>query len=265
MSMNGVFKRIFIVMLTIAISLLMSCIPQKRLILMQTKEVNDSTYARNFKGIDFGETTYTIQTDDYLYIEITSIDKKITEFFQPLTAINYITATNQALTGYRVEKDGTINLPYIGPVFVRGQTLKEVHETIKKVTDKYVDSARIEVKLINNTITVMGEVVQQGQFRLTKDKVAIFEAVGLAEGFTGYAKRNQVKVLRKEKGEWKLYIVDMNSGKLIGQRMFYVYPNDIVYVEPMKAKAIGLTPTFSLTILTTIITFFILIQSISSN
>jgi len=46
--------------------------------------------------------------------------------------------------------------------------------------------------------------------------------------------------------------------------MFFVYPNDVVYVEPMRAKAIGLTPTFSLTVITTVITFVVLVSSLSN-
>jgi polysaccharide export outer membrane protein len=59
-----------------------------------------------------------------------------------------------------------------------------------------------------------------------------------------------------------MYLVDISSGNLIGKRMFYVYPNDIIYAEPMRAKSIGITPTFSLAVLTTVVTFAILIVSL---
>jgi hypothetical protein len=44
--------------------------------------------------------------------------------------------------------------------------------------------------------------------------------------------------------------------------MFYVYPNDVIYAEPMKAKSIGITPTFSLAVLTTIVSFALLVTSL---
>jgi len=247
----------------IAIGLLVfSCIPQKRIALMQYEELIDSTYALTFDGTDKEDSIYTIQPNDYLYIDISSVEKEITEFFQPLTAINYITGTNQALTGYRVNDDGTIDFPYVGTIYLQGQTLRQARETIRKETSGVLGSARIEIKIINNTITLLGEVEKQGQYNVTKSKVNIYEAIGLAHGFTDYAKRNEVKVLRSENGVRKLYLVDMNDGRLIGKNMFYVFPNDIIYVEPMRAKAIGLTPTFSLSVLTTLITFFVLLQTV---
>jgi len=247
------------------ITIISSCIPQKKIILMQYDEMIDSTYALTFTGTEFEDTIYRIQPNDYLYINITSVEKEISTFFAPNTAINYITGTNQALTGYYVNDDGTIDFPYLGRVHLQGQTIREAVETLRTASKGFVKRARIEVKLINNTISVMGEVVKQGSYPITKTKLTIFEAITLAEGFTDYARRNRVKVQRNVDGKDKLYVVDMISGKLTGKRMFYVFPNDVIYVEPMKAKSIGLTPTFSLAILTSVATLLVLIITIVNN
>jgi len=221
-------------------------------------------YALTFEGTNYEDSVYRIQPNDYLYINITSVEKKITNFFEPVTAVNYITGENQSLTGYYVNDKGTIDFPYLGKIYLKGQTIEEAVETVRKESTKIIGNCRIEIRLINNTISVMGEVTKQGLFRITKSKVNIYEAITLANGFTDYAKRDQVKVLRTVRGAKTLYMVDLNNGKLIGDNMFYVYPNDVIYVEPMRAKAIGLTPTFSLSIITTLITFVVLVQSISN-
>jgi len=253
-----------VLIIIIIIASVSSCIPYKRVTLMQYDNLIDSTYALTFEGTELEDTIYRIQANDYLYINITSIDEEVTNIFQPNTAINYITGLNQALTGYYVNDDGTIDFPYIGKIYMKGQTVREAVETIKLATANYVDESKIEVKLINNTISVLGEVNKQGSYPITKTKLNIYEAITLAAGFTDYAKRNKVKVLRKVDGKNKLFLVDLNSGKLIGKNMFFVYPNDVIYVEPLRAKAIGVTPTFSLSIITTVITFYILISSLNN-
>lgn len=257
-------KRHFIIVISLTLILLSSCIPQKRLVLMQYDDIIDSTYALTFEGTNYEDSIYRIQINDYLYINITSIEKKITNFFEPVTAVNYISGENQALTGYMVNPDGAIDFPYLGKIYLQGQTLEEATETIRRASSAVVGTARIDIKLINNTISVLGEVEKQGLYRITKSKIDIYEAITLASGFTDYAKRDKVKVLRTVNGERKLFMVNLNDGRLISKRMFFVYPNDVVYVEPMRAKAIGLTPTFSLSIITTLVTMVVLIQSISN-
>jgi polysaccharide export outer membrane protein len=97
---------------------------------------------------------------------------------------------------------------------------------------------------------------------MTRNKLGIYEAITLASGLTDYAKRDKIKVLRTENGVRKMYVVDVKSGGQIGKNMFYVYPNDVIYAEPMRAKSIGVTPTFSLAVLTTIVSFAILVTTL---
>lgn len=250
---------VFIIFLIAAIS---SCIPQKRLVLMQYDQMIDSTYALTFEGTEFEENNYRIQVNDYLFISIKAVEGGITDIFTSNAAIYQTSGENQSLVGYYVNEDGTIDYPYLGRIYLKGQTLRESMETVKIASESLVGKAKVEVRLINNAISVLGEVVKPNSYFITKTKISIFEAISLAEGFTNYAKRNEVKVLRTVNGTRKLFMIDMNSGKLIGKNMFFVYPNDVVYVEPMRAKAIGLTPTFSLSILTTIVTFIVLISSL---
>ncbi|MFK5855959.1 MAG: polysaccharide biosynthesis/export family protein [Bacteroidota bacterium] len=255
-----IIKLLFVVAVIAVIS---SCIPQKRLILMQYDDMIDSTYALTFDGTDYEDSIYRIQENDYLYIDIKSVEGSITDIFKSNATIFQTGDENQSLVGYYVNSDGTIDYPYVGRIYLKGQTLREAMETVKIASESLVGNARVEVRLINNTISILGEVVKQGSYNITKTQVSIYEAITLAQGFTDYAKRNKVKVLRTVDGERKLYMIDLNSGKLIGQNMFFVYPNDIIYVEPMWAKSIGLTPTFSLTVITTVLTLVVLISSIS--
>jgi polysaccharide biosynthesis/export protein len=255
-------SKIIFIVLAAAVSLLTSCIPQKNLLLLQYDKLIDSTYATTFEGKHFEDTIYRIQPNDYLYISITSVEKPITQFVEPVAGINYLNSENQALVGYHVYEDGSIYFPYLGIIYLGGLTLREARDTLKVHAMPLIKRCRIELTLINNTIYMLGEFVKQGTYNMTRNKLSIYEAITLAGGFTDYAKRNKIKVMRTEHGVRKMYLVDTRSGNQVGKNMFYVYPNDLIYAEPMRAKSIGITPTFSLAVLTTLVTFGILIVTL---
>jgi len=239
-----------------------SCIPQKKMLLLQYDKIIDSTYAKTFMGKQFEDTIYRLQPNDYLYISITAVEKPLTQFIEPVAGINYLNSENQALVGYHIYDDGTIYFPYVGTIDLGGLTIREARDTLKVHVSKIVGRCRVEVTLINNTIYMLGEFLKQGNYNMTRNKLTIYEAITLAGGLTDYAKRDKIKVVRTENGKRKMYLVDITSGNQIGKNMFYVYPNDLIYAEPMRAKSIGITPTFSLALLTTIVTFTVLVLTL---
>lgn len=254
-------SRSAIPILLACLACLPACIPQKKVLLMQYDKLIDSTYANTFEGKHFGDSIYRILPNDYLYISITAVEKPISQFIEPIAGINYLNSENQALVGYHVYDDGTIFFPYLGNIPLGGLTISQARDTLKSHINKIIGRCRVDVVLINNTIYMLGEFTRQGTFNMTRNKLSIYEAIALAGGLTDYAKRDKIKVLRTERGEKKMYLIDLRSGDLIGKNMFYVFPNDLIYAEPMKAKSMGITPTFSLSIVTTLVTFAILIKT----
>lgn len=241
---------------------LWSCIPQKNLLLMQYDEAIDSTYALTFEGKEFADTVYRILPNDYLYINVGSVEKPITQVVEPLAGVNYLNQSNQALLGYHVQDDGTIFFPYVGYIKLGGLTINEARDTLRIKLANLVGRSRIEIALVNNIVYMLGEFNEPGTFNMTRNKLGIFEAITLAHGLTDYAKRDKIKILRMENGKRKLYLVDLCSGNLIAKNMFYVYPNDVVYAEPMRAKSFGITPTFSLGILSAFLSLAVVLTTL---
>ena len=68
--------------------------------------------------------------------------------------------------------------------------------------------------------------------------VNIFEALALAKDLTIYGKRDAVKLIREnDKGEKEIVRLDLNDARIISSPYYYLQQNDIIYVEPNKAKA----------------------------
>lgn len=97
-----------------------------------------------------------------------------------------------------VRPDGMISLPLIGDVQASGLTAAQVSEKISKRLTEYKEnpSVSVSVKEINSYyIYVVGEVIHPGKFPL-KSYATVLQGISLAGGFTQYASRNSMAVMR---------------------------------------------------------------------
>ena len=68
--------------------------------------------------------------------------------------------------------------------------------------------------------------------------MTLLDVISLAGDLTIYGKRDNIKVLRNENGEQKVYVVNLCSNNdVMSSPAYYLQQNDIVYVEPNKVKA----------------------------
>lgn len=97
-----------------------------------------------------------------------------------------------------VRPDGMISLPLIGDVQASGLTAAQVGERISKRLTEYKEnpSVSVSVKEINSYyIYVVGEVTRPGKYPL-KSYATVLQGVSLAGGFTQYASKNKMAVMR---------------------------------------------------------------------
>lgn len=97
-----------------------------------------------------------------------------------------------------VRPDGMISLPLIGDVQASGFTSAQVGEKISKRLGEFKEnpSVSVSVKEINSYVVyVVGEVVHPGKFQL-KSYLTVLQGVSLAGGFTQYASKNKMAVVR---------------------------------------------------------------------
>ncbi len=82
----------------------------------------------------------------------------------------------------------------------------------------------------------MGEVNSPGIINVPSEQISILEAIGAAGDLTIYGLRDNVILIRQE-GEKKLVErLNFNSSKILQSPYFYLKSNDVLYVEPGKAK-----------------------------
>lgn len=224
----------FAIVVTVMIS---SCIPQRKLTYLQDKKsVGDELKVR--------ETEYRLKPNDILHVRVMTTNTEMDQLFNLDDRRSYIRSTGAGdpymfLYGYKIYQNGNIQLPVIGDVKVAGLTLQEVHELIQERTKEYLLDATVSVRLVNFKVTVLGEVSRPGTFNIYDEEFTIMDAIGVAGNMTDYGNRN-VHIIRKTEEGRQFARLDISDRNAVLSGYYYLQPNDLVYVEPMRAKRFGL-------------------------
>jgi polysaccharide export outer membrane protein len=183
-----------------------------------------------------------IQPNDLLSISVTSLNPQASEVFNSLNSSSSRTTsasstTSQAI-GYLVDTDGNIKFPFLGSVKAAGLTKKELQEGMKQdiINKKLLVDPIVDIRYLNYKVSVLGEVANPTLLTVPNEKITLLEALGLAGDLTIYARRDNVLLIREEAGKKKLVRLDLTTNDIFTSPYYYLKSNDIIYVEPNKAK-----------------------------
>ena len=210
---------------------------------------------------------YKLQEKDILYVKITSTNKEINEYFN-LNNNNTTNSTQNSnfyLDGFTVNDSGYVQIPVLGSVKVLGLNMKEVSELLQERTDEHLNNAIVNVKLVSFFLTFLGEVNTQGRITVFQDDINILDAVALAGGIGDYGDKRNVLVVRKTQNGTKTFHVDLTKRNLLISDKYYLLPNDLVIVEPLRNKTFRMSImdyTMILTTVTSTITMILLIMNL---
>ncbi len=187
-----------------------------------------------------------IQKNDILSIVVSDINPEAAEIFNPISPINNdpsSTIGKDAPVGYLVDTDGDIQFPVLGSIKAQGLTKTQLKQNIIKiiVDKKLLLDPIVSIRFLNFRVTVLGEVGRPTVIPIANEKISLLEALGLAGDLTIYGNRDNVMVIREEiapdkKERRTITRINLNSGELFTSPYYYLQSNDIVYVEPNKAK-----------------------------
>lgn len=236
-----------------------SCIPHKDTIYLQNKEngLND-TIPYNLSEI---QKPYRIQIDDILNIRIKVLDQNNTQIFNPIgeANLNADSAERAYFDGFTVDIHGNIRIPNLGTLNVLGYTAEEIEKMIeqKLLDEQFKETANIfvTVKLAGLRYTTTGEINNPGTITLFKERVNIFEAIANAGEIPLTGNRKEVMIIRQYPQGQKIHSLDLTDVKVMNSPYYYIQPNDMIYVKPLKQKSIGTgeTAVSSITTIATIV------------
>ena len=165
-------------------------------------------------------------------------------------------------SAFTVDKNGTIEAPLVGIVKLSDLTIDEAKEVLRQKYAIFYKSFTINISFLNHKITVLGEVARPGNFNIQTDQISIFDALGLAGDITVYGKKDNVLLVRDSINNKKhLVRLNLNSKNILRSPYYYLKENDVVYVEPSKAKLVSTDAyrTKNLAIFTTVLSVVLII------
>lgn len=184
-----------------------------------------------------------LKPGDIISVGVSSISPESNTMFNPFLVMQQMSNQNvqpntlAPAVGYMINDEGAISLPMVGKVEVAGLNTKEAATLIVQKLDKYLINPIVNVRMLNYTISVLGEVAHPSVFNVPNERVTLPEAISLAGDLTIYAMRNNVLVIREKDGKREFARVDLTKRDLFNSPYYYLQPNDVVYVEPGKNKA----------------------------
>ena len=218
-------KFIFLFFVVISFS---SCITNKNLEYISSDKniINSTTF------------NYVVQKEDLLSVQISSTTKSDYDFFNLQETSNpQLMSKNPYLYGYLVRTDGIVNLPMIGNVKVEGFTISEVEKVIQQIASTYFKDPIVKVNILNFKVSILGEVNSPGEYSIVRSNQNVSHLIGKSNDLTEFANRKKVKIIRKNGVETsKVIYLDLTDPKTLNSKNFYLQPQDIVYIEPMKKK-----------------------------
>ncbi len=236
----------FILLLLVA--LCSSCNTQKKIVYIQDTE--NMTKLKNTY-----EENITLKPEDQVFIIVSCRDPQISAMFNlpyytnRIGGVESFTSSNYTLNsytsasnvmGYTVDPDGNIDFPVLGKIKIGGLKRLEVVELIKQ---KLVESSQIKdpvvtVEYMNLGVSVLGEVVRPGRFRIDRDHYSFFDALGMAGDLTINGQRKNVTLIRHTDDGDQVYKLDLtNAQSIYSSPAFYVQQGDVIYVAPTSKRA----------------------------
>jgi polysaccharide export outer membrane protein len=191
---------------------------------------------------------YKLQVNDILSINVRSYSEEANKAFNQNSNLNMGMGANESfffLNGYTVSPDGNIEVPVLGKVFVLGLTIEEIQEVFQRKLDQYFQHGAViaHVQLAGIRFTVVGDVQAPGRYVIYQSQVNIFEALASAGDVTLVGDRRQVQIIRQFPEGARLYDLDLTRQSAINDPRFFIQPNDIVNVKPLRQKSWGIGTT----------------------
>jgi len=167
---------------------------------------------------------YKIQVNDEIIYRMITSDETISKLIQSNTGQSGSTIS------YRVYPDGTIDLPFIKSIKVVGLTMAEAGEAVQKRMKEIIPDAEIKLSISNKSFTVIGE-AGTGVYTIPREKFTIYQALSMSGEVKHSGDYRKVKILRPNEKGTEILEFDIRPKSLIESKYYFIYPNDIIYVQ----------------------------------
>tara|TARA_Y100001954_G_C15668912_1_gene531653 strand:- start:25 stop:780 length:756 start_codon:yes stop_codon:yes gene_type:complete len=220
--------RIFLIIIIV----ICSCSSKKDIILLQ-----DTSFNKNY---DFEYKDIKIQPDDILRIKISSKSADLASLInnESSSVRNSQNMLSYQIEGFMVNSNGFVNIAGLQPVLVKDLTVSQVSLKLKNILEKQevLRNPIVDVKILNNYFTVIGEVNNPGRYNFLENNMNIFQAIGMAGDLTINGKRDDIRIISSIDNKMVVNSIDLTSSNLLSSNSYQIYPDDIIVVNANSAR-----------------------------
>ena len=187
--------------------------------------------------------TPTIQPNDLLSVIVGSLSSEADAVFNvpnlyTTSSMNYGSTggARQQSVGYLVDSDGNIEMPLVGKVHIKDLRTQDAADTLRRRLLPYLREPSVTIRSLNFKVSVLGEVNRPTVYVIPDEKITLPEVLSLAGDLTIYGRRDNITVIREENGLREYAKVDLTSRDIFNSPYYYMHKNDVVYIEPIKAR-----------------------------
>lgn len=132
--------------------------------------------------------------------------------------------------------DGTILIPYLGPVYVLGMTERELATLVNTQLQGFFNfEVAVQCRILNlgKAFYAFGEVLQKGRLPMIKGDITVLEAIATI-GTSPLANLGRVRVVKPDAENPLVVVVNIREMILTGNTKWNLRldDNDILYVPP---------------------------------
>jgi polysaccharide export outer membrane protein len=223
-------------LIVLCIVLFASCGSRKNLVYFQDEPISDQNLSELNNNYEI-----RYKSNDILTIDVSALNPETVSAFN-LPAVGFDTSNNIGnqpailRQTYLLDSQGNIEFPVLGTLKMSGLSRAEATIMLKEKIGEYVNEFIVNIRLINFTITINGEVNRPGNYTVQGERISLIQALGLAGDLTIYGKRDNIFLIREIDGKKKYAKYDLTSINVVNSPVYYLSQNDIIYVEPNNAR-----------------------------
>ena len=216
-----------------------SCTTTKEITMFQDKDI------LNRYDIPPKAPEHKIRPFDNLYLSVKTMEPEVNALFNPSSQGDGFSSSTQQMfgtpegrdiNGYRVSKEGTIEIPIIGEIQLVGLSLDEAKERIKEKAEEYLIDPTIQVKFLNYKVDILGEVARPGIYYNYEGNLNVLDAISMAGGISDFADLENALLKRQNGDRIVTHAINLADNSVYTSDIFYLQPNDLVYIPPSKLK-----------------------------
>ncbi|SEG10339.1 polysaccharide biosynthesis/export family protein [Algoriphagus boritolerans] len=234
--------------LGLTLVLVQSCISNKRITYLQNLPGNVEIGLDEYIPYAEVDYKYVLQPFDIVSIDFASSNEDLIKAFEYQGSRSMRGGGGGGggasdifyFTGYSIDQEGYIELPQLGKILIGGMVEEEAQNKVQAAINEFFkEEVFVKLRIGGIRFTALGEFSNSGTQIILKNRATIFDALAIAGESNILAKKNKLFIIRQYDKGTKIHQINLNDRQILASPYYFIQPNDILYLEPMKIRQFG--------------------------